>query len=89
MVDHQARRGPSLSGITRESGQHLTGDVHSRAGTGRAPGSALITVAAWLLALTGGSSAQWHLTYMHNADERARRRRSLRQALVPPRAERN
>jgi len=56
MLEDQARRGPSWSGITRHSGQHLTADVHSRAGTGRAPGSTLIAVAAWLLALTGGGA---------------------------------
>ena len=30
--------------------------MHRRAGTGRTPGSALIAVAAWLLALTGGGA---------------------------------
>ena len=30
--------------------------MHGRAGTGRAPGSVLIAVAAWLLALTGGGA---------------------------------
>jgi hypothetical protein len=37
--------------------------------SGPAPGSVLIAVAAWLLALTGGSSSQWHLTHLHNADQ--------------------
>ena len=56
MLDDQARRGPGLPGISRDSGQRLTTGVPGRAGTGRAPGSALIGVAAWLLALTGGGA---------------------------------
>jgi hypothetical protein len=42
------RGGPSQPWITR--------DVRRRAGTGRAPGSVLIAVAAWLLALIGGGA---------------------------------
>jgi hypothetical protein len=41
--------------VTRAaSGRPTT--MHGRAGTGRAPGSVLIAVAAWLLALTGGGA---------------------------------
>ena len=56
MLDDQAARGPGLPGISRDSGQRLPTGVRRRAGTGRAPGSALISVAAWLLALTGGGA---------------------------------
>jgi uncharacterized protein DUF2637 len=56
MLEDQARRGPGRSGIIRDSGQHLTTGGRRRAGTGHAPGSALIAVAAWLLALTGGGA---------------------------------
>ena len=55
MLDDQARR-PGLSEITRDTGQRLTTGVRRRAGTGHAPGSVLIAVAAWLLALTGGGA---------------------------------
>src|SRR5437763_8607844 len=50
------RGGPGLSGITGDGGERLTPNVRRRAGTGHAPGSVLITVAAWLLALTGGGA---------------------------------
>ncbi len=50
------RGGPDLSGTTRDGGARLATSVHRRAGTGRAPGSVLIAVAAWLLALTGGGA---------------------------------
>ena len=69
MLDDQARRGPGRSEITHGSGQRLTTGVRRRAGTGHAPGSALIAVAAWLLALTSGGAlfvsftAQY--TYIH------------------------
>ena len=56
MLDDQAPREPGLSGISRDGGQRLTPGVCRRAGTGRAPGSVLIAVAAWLLALTGGGA---------------------------------
>jgi hypothetical protein len=39
-----------------EPGERLGTSVHHRAGTGRVPGSVLIAVAAWLLALTGGGA---------------------------------
>ncbi len=50
------RDGPGLSGITRDGGARPVTGVRRRAGTGRAPGSALIAVAAWLLAPTGGGA---------------------------------
>jgi len=56
MLENQVPRGPGRSGITRDSGQHLPAGVRRRAGTGRAPGSAPIAVAAWLLAVTGGGA---------------------------------
>ena len=50
-------RGSSgLPGITRDGGERLLADVRRRAGAGRAPGSVLIAVAAWLLALIGGGA---------------------------------
>src|SRR6516162_2326978 len=48
--------GPGLPGITRATGERLTSGAGRRAGTRRAPGSALIAAAAWLLALTGGGA---------------------------------
>jgi Protein of unknown function (DUF2637) len=56
MLDDQARCGSGLSGITSDSGRRLTTGARRRAGIGRAPGSVLIAVAAWLLALTGGGA---------------------------------
>ena len=56
MLGDQASRGPGLSGIARDGDKRLITDVRRRAGTGRAPGSVLIAVAAWLLALTGGGA---------------------------------
>ena len=50
------RGGPGLPGIADDEGERLATNVRRRAGTGRAPGSALIAVAAWLLALTGGGA---------------------------------
>jgi hypothetical protein len=50
------RDGPGLPRITRAAGERLTSGAGRRAGTRRAPGSVLITVAAWLLALTGGGA---------------------------------
>ena len=50
------RGGPGLPGITRDGGERLITSVRRRAGAGRAPGSVLIAVAAWLLALTGGGA---------------------------------
>ena len=50
------RRRPGLSGITRATDERLATSVRRRPGAGRAPGSVLIAVAAWLLALTGGGA---------------------------------
>jgi hypothetical protein len=50
------RDGPGPTRITRATGERLTSGVGRRAGTRRAPGSVLIAVAAWLLALTGGGA---------------------------------
>ena len=50
------RGGPGLSGIARDAGERLHIGVRRRAVAGRAPGSVLIAVAAWLLALTGGGA---------------------------------
>jgi hypothetical protein len=47
---------PGLSGISRDGGERLATSVCRQAGTGRAPGSVLIAVAAWLLALIGGGA---------------------------------
>ena len=48
--------GPGLPRITRATGERLTPGAGRRAGTRRVPGSVLIAVAAWLLALIGGGS---------------------------------
>ena len=50
------RDGLGLPRITRDDGERLTSGAGRRAGTRRAPGSVLIAVAAWLLALIGGGS---------------------------------
>ena len=55
MLDDSVRRGPGRPGITCDGGERLATAVR-RAGTGRVPGSVLIAVAAWLLALTGGGA---------------------------------
>ncbi len=50
------RDGPGLPGITRATGERFATSVRRRAGIRRAPGSVLIAVAAWLLALIGGGA---------------------------------
>ena len=50
------RGGRGLTGITGDEDERFATGVRRRAGTGRAPGSVLITVAVWLLALTGGGA---------------------------------
>jgi len=50
------RGGPGLPEIADNEDERLATNVRRRAATGRAPGSALIAVAAWLLALTGGGA---------------------------------
>jgi len=47
---------PGQPGITRNGGERDFTNVRRGAGTERAPGSVLIAVAAWLLALTGGGA---------------------------------
>ena len=49
------RGGPCPPGMTSD-GERLRVGVRRRAGTGRAPGSVLIAVAAWLLAFVGGGA---------------------------------
>ena len=49
-------RGPGLFEITKANGESLVTNVRRLAGADRSPGSALIAVAAWLLALIGGSA---------------------------------
>ena len=51
-----ATDGSGLSGISRDGSERPITGVRRRAGVGRVPGSALIAVAAWLLALTGGGA---------------------------------
>ena len=53
------RRGPAgavMSRVGPEPGERLDASARRRAGTGRVPGSVLIAVAAWLLALIGGGA---------------------------------
>ena len=45
-----------MTRIGSEPGERLITTVRRRIGTGRAPGSVLIAVAAWLLALIGGGA---------------------------------
>jgi hypothetical protein len=45
-----------MNRIKPEPGERLQARARRRPGTGRAPGSVLIAVAAWLLALTGGGA---------------------------------
>ena len=51
-----ATDGSGLSRISRDGGERPITDVRRRDGTGRAPGSVLIAVAAWQLALIGGGA---------------------------------
>ncbi len=51
-----ATGGSGMSGISRDGGDQFITNARSRAWTGRAPGSLLIAVAAWLLALIGGGA---------------------------------
>jgi signal transduction histidine kinase len=50
------RDGPGRSGITRDGGEPLATGGRRRDGTRGVPGSVLIAVAAWLLALIGGGA---------------------------------
>jgi hypothetical protein len=47
-------RGPGLFEVTRANGERAVTNVRRLAGADRAPGSALIAIAAWLLAALGG-----------------------------------
>jgi Protein of unknown function (DUF2637) len=49
-------RGPGLFEITHANGERVVTNVRRLAGTERTPGSALIAVAAWLLALIGAAA---------------------------------
>ena len=49
-------RGPGLFEISRANGERVVTNVRRLAGAERAPGSALIAVAAWLLALLGAGA---------------------------------
>ena len=51
-----ATDGSGLSGISRDGGERPITGVRRRDGAGRVPGSVLIAVAAWLLALIGGGA---------------------------------
>ena len=51
-----ATDGSGLYGISRDGGDQLITNMRGRVGTGRAPGSVLIAVAAWQLALIGGGA---------------------------------
>jgi hypothetical protein len=48
--------GPSLQEFTRDGGEPVIAKVRRLTGTDRVPGSVLIAVAAWLLALIGGGA---------------------------------
>ena len=50
------RDGLGLPRITHATGERLISGAGRRTGTRRVPGSVLISVAAWLLALIGGGS---------------------------------
>src|SRR3984957_17812812 len=56
ILDDQVPGGPGLFEITRANRERLITNVRRLAGTGRTPGSVLIAVAAWLLALIGGGA---------------------------------
>jgi hypothetical protein len=49
-------RGPGLFEITKANGERAVTNIRRLAGAERAPGSALIAAAAWLLALIGGGA---------------------------------
>jgi hypothetical protein len=56
MNPHDVHRGPGLFEVTRSNGERLVTNVRRLAGSDRAPGSALIAIAAWLLALIGAGA---------------------------------
>jgi hypothetical protein len=55
-VNHQMAGGPGLFEITGANGEKGITNVRRLAGSGRAPGSVLISAAAWLLILIGGGA---------------------------------
>jgi len=48
--------GPGLQEFARDGGERVIASVRRRTRTDRVPGSVLIAVAAWLLALIGGGA---------------------------------
>jgi len=74
-----------LSGSTREGGERPITSVRRQAGTGRAPGSMLIAVAAWLLALTGGGAlfVSFSAQYAYILAVRRQDAASVIEALLP------
>ncbi|HEY2739659.1 MAG TPA: DUF2637 domain-containing protein [Thermoanaerobaculia bacterium] len=56
MSDTDTPCGPGLFDITRANGERLVTNGRRLAGSDRAPGSALIAIAAWLLALIGAGA---------------------------------
>ncbi len=84
-ADDRAPGGPGPPGITRDGAARLRAGVRCRAGTGRAPGSVLIAVAAWLLALTGGGAlfASFSAQYAYIHAVRHQDAASVIEALLP------
>jgi len=56
MIGPSVPRGPGLFEITKANGARVVTNVRRLAGAERAPGSALIAIAAWLLALIGAGA---------------------------------
>ncbi len=77
--------GPGLAGITRDGGKRLVTGVRRRAETERTPGSVLIGVAAWLLALTSGGAlvVSFSAQYAYIAAVRHQEVASIIEALLP------
>ena len=77
--------GPGQPRFTRDGGQRLHGGVRRRTGTGRTPGSVLIAVAAWLLALTGGGAlfVSFSAQYAYLLTVRRQDAASVIEALLP------
>src|SRR6516165_4076784 len=55
-VNHHTADGPGLFEIARDGGDKGITNVRRLAGTGRAPGTVLISAGAWLLVLIGGGA---------------------------------
>ncbi len=73
-----------MSGIAHTGDKRHITDVRRRAGTGHAPGSVLIAVAAWMLALTGGGALFVSFTaqYAYIVDVRRQDVASIIEALL-------